>query len=225
VVRRYADPEDIDMPDPQPNPADAGATPVHLDACEKLIPRDRGCHTVRFTQFLLPGCVLGTGDKYAIVPPQHLGLKADEKIDEAKVEREAESKAAAFRERSSIAARIRNGAMPNPNSRNPDIGALRRMLREKSLDICLFDLSDQELTRHYGELMKREQHREIQRTSKALRRMGVDHEPVRTQQETDSGTQTRILPRRVSTFHVSVPPRWLLCDFRSAVVPYRLHPW
>ena len=100
---------------------------VHLDDCDTLLPRDRTCQTVRFTQFLLPGCLEAaagsaasgqTGDKlsgrYYSIQPQYAGKRPEDEPNESELKKDLGRRYAAFRKTLPTAAAVEKGPSQIP---------------------------------------------------------------------------------------------------------------
>lgn len=155
----------------------AGAKPVYLDNCDDILPLDRLCHTVRFSQFLLPGCLAKDAGKmpghhYAIVQPQYLGLETKEELSDEHVKETVEKELQRIERHMPITRDLREGKLPDPNGK-VDVTEMRRTLAKRAPNLCAVELNDEEVGKHYQGFIQRAQRQEMKRILAPLRRYSI----------------------------------------------------
>jgi len=161
----------------------AGGKPVYLDKCDDILPLDRLCHTVRFSQFLLPGCTtkeMGKGipgHHYAIVQPHYLGLDAKEEIQDEHLKETVEKELKRLERHMPITRDLRDGKLPDPNGKG-DVTEMRRAIAKQAPNLCAVKLNDDEVRYHYQRIVQRAQRQEMKRILAPLRRHGIVSDQV-----------------------------------------------
>ena len=121
----------------------AGEKPVYLDKCDEILPLGSLCHTVRFSQFLLPGSLANDtgnmpGDHYAIVQPHYLTLtpKKQHLDKNVKVKNDAvEDALQRIARHMPITSDLRDKKLPDPNKKG-DVREMRRALAKQAPSLC-----------------------------------------------------------------------------------------